>query len=68
MRTQVDPWLPLSVGQGSGVAVSCDVGCRCGLELALLWLAAVALIQPLAWELPYAAVVALKSNTRTHNR
>ena len=35
-----------------------------GLDLALLWLwcklAAEALIQPLAWELPYAAGVALK--------
>ena len=40
------------------------VGCRHGLDLALLWLwcrpAATALIQPLAWEPPYAVGVALK--------
>ena len=32
-----DPW-PRSVGWGSGVAVCCGVGCRCGSEPALLWL------------------------------
>jgi len=39
--------------------VSCDVGCRRGSDPALFWLwcrpAAVAPIQPLAWEPPYAA-------------
>ena len=44
--------------------MSCGVGCRCGLNAALLWLwcklAASALIWPLAWELPYAAGVAQK--------
>ena len=44
--------------------MSCGVGCRCGSDLALLWLwlrlAAVALIGPLAWEPPYALGVALK--------
>ena len=44
--------------------MSCGVGHRYGLDLALLWLwprpAAAALIQPLAWELPYAAGAALK--------
>ena len=44
--------------------MSCDVGCRQGLDLALLWLglrqAAVALIRSLAWEPPYAASEALK--------
>ena len=43
--------------KGSGISTSCDVGCKCGLDLALLWLwhrpAAVAPIQPLAQELPY---------------
>ena len=38
--------------------MSCGVGRRCGLDLMLLWLwcslAAVAPIQPLAWEPPYA--------------
>ena len=44
--------------------MSCDVGRRCSLDPALLWLwrkqAAVALIQLLAWELPYAVGEALK--------
>ena len=37
--------------------MSCHVGHRCGLVPTLLWhkLAAATLIQPLAWELPYAA-------------
>ena len=43
------------------------VGCRCGSDLALLWLgrrpAAMALIRPLAWEPPYAVDVALKKKT-----
>ena len=38
--------------------VSCGVGYRCGLDLALLWLwrrpVATVLVQPLAWESPYA--------------
>ena len=41
---------------GSGMAVSCGIGCRCGLNPSLLGLwyrpAAVAPIPPLAWELP----------------
>ena len=49
--------------KGSGVAVSCDVGHRCGLEPALLWLwcrpAAIAPIRPLAWEPPHAMGAAL---------
>ena len=44
--------------------MSCGAGRRLGSELALLWLwcrpATAALIQPLAWELPYATDVALK--------
>ena len=59
-----DPW-PRSVGQGSGIAMSCGVGCRCSSDPPLLWLwhrlVAVALIRSLAWEPPYAAGVALKS-------
>ena len=51
--------------QGSVVAMSCNVGHRQGSDPALLWLwcrpAAVALIQPIAWEPPYAVGVALKS-------
>ena len=42
-------------------AVSCGIGLRYDSDLALLWLwrrlAAVALIRPLAWELPYASRV-----------
>ena len=57
------PGLTLWV-KGSGVAVSCGVGHRHSLDLALLWLwyrpAAVALIRPLTWEPPCAAGVALK--------
>ena len=42
--------------------MSCGIGLRHGPDCALLWcrLAATALIQPLAWELPYAAGVAIK--------
>ena len=44
--------------------MSCGIGHRRGSYLALLWLwrrlAAIALIRPLAWELPYAASAALK--------
>ena len=45
---------------GFGVAVSCGVGHRWGWDLTLLWLTAVALTGPLAWELPYEMGVALK--------
>jgi len=58
--------------KGSGVAVSCGVGCRRTLDLALLWLwcrpAAVAPIGPLAWELPYAACAALKKTKKERER
>ena len=51
--------------KGSGVAISCGVGCRCSSDLMLLWLwcrpAAAAPMQLLAWELPYAMGAALKS-------
>ena len=66
-----DPW-PWSVGKGFGVAVSCGVDRRHGSDPALLWLwfrlAAVALIGPLAWELPYAVGVALKRLKRKKKR
>ena len=58
------PSLALLSGKGSGIAVSCGVGHRCGSDSTLLWLwrrpAAVAPIRPLAWEPPYAAGMALK--------
>ena len=45
--------------------MSCGVGCRLGWDLAMLWLfrtlETVAPIRPLAWEPPYAAGAALKS-------
>ena len=48
--------------------MSCGIGYKCGLDLALLWLccrlAATALIQPLAGELPYAAGEALKKDLK----
>ena len=46
----------------------CCVGHRLGLDLVWLWLwdrlEAAALIEPLAWELPYAADVDLKKKTK----
>ena len=49
--------------------MSYGVGRRCGSDLLLLWLwcrpAATGPIEPLAWEPPYAAGVALKSKTKT---
>ena len=48
--------------------MSCGVGCRRGSELGLPWLwhglAAVAPIQPLAWEPPYASGASLKSKNK----
>ena len=46
--------------------MSCSVGCRRGLDLALLWYrpAAETPIQPLAWELPYAPGAALKKERK----
>ena len=44
--------------------MSCSVGHRCGSDPTLLWMwhkpAATALIQPLAWEPPYAVGAVLK--------
>ena len=64
------------MGLGFRVAVSCGVGCRHGLNPTLLCLwhrpAAVASIQPLTWELPYAADAALKGKKKkkihTHHK
>ena len=52
--------------------MSCSVGRRRGLDPALLWLwhrpATIALIGPLAWELPYATGVALiRQKTKKKN-
>ena len=54
--------------------MSCGVGRRHGSDPRLLWLwlwlrlAAIALIQPLARELPYAAAAALKSKTKQNKK
>ena len=58
-----------SVGQGSGIAMSCGVGCRRGSELGI-WRrpAATAPIGPLAWEPPYAAGVAPEKGKKTKNK
>ena len=49
--------------KGSSIGGNCGVGHRCGLDLVLLWLscrlAAIASIQPLAQEFPYAAGAAV---------
>ena len=64
------PGLAQSVGEGSGITLSCGVGHRSSSDLAWLslWLccrqAAVAPIQPLAWALPCAAGVALKKRKK----
>ena len=44
--------------------MSCGVGRRCGSDLAWMWLAAVAQIQPLAWGPPYAADSSLKKKNK----
>ena len=63
---------PCSVGQGSGIAMSCSVGCRHGSYPRLQWLwcrqAATALIRPLAWVLPCAARMALKKKKRKEKK
>ena len=70
-NTRFDPW-PRSVGWGSGIAVSCDLGRRCSSDSVLLWLwcrpAAVALIWSLAWEPPYTAGVALKKKQQQQKK
>ena len=53
------------------MAVSCGVGCRRGLDPTWLWLwrrpVAAALIEPPAWEPPYAAGAALERGKRHNN-
>ena len=53
------------MGKVSGSALSCAVGHRRSLDVAMLWLwhrpAAAALIQPIAWEPAYATGAALIS-------
>ena len=52
--------------------MSCSVGHRHGSDSVLLWLwctpAAAALIQPLAWELQYAAGAALKNKIKSFRK
>ena len=65
----MDPW-PHSVDKGSGVAMSCGVGC--GSDPALLWLwhrqVAAVPIQHLAWEPPYSVGAALKKKKERKER
>ena len=67
MSLRVRPLASLS-GLSSGVAMSCDVGCRYGSDPALLWLwcrpVATAPIGFLAWEPAYAVGAALKSKNK----
>uniref|UniRef100_A0A8D0MQS8 E2 ubiquitin-conjugating enzyme n=1 Tax=Sus scrofa TaxID=9823 RepID=A0A8D0MQS8_PIG len=52
--------------------MSCSVGCRCGLDPALLWLrcrpATASPIQHLAWKLPYAMDAALERKKQSKNK
>ena len=52
--------------------VSSGVGCRCGLDPALLWLwnrpVAIAPIRPLDWESPYAMGAALEKAKRQEKK
>ena len=48
--------------------MSCGVSCRHGSDPVLLWLAARAVIQALAWEPPYAAGATLKKKDKKKNR
>ena len=58
------------MGRGSGIAVSYGIGHRHSLDMVLLWLwpwcrpVAVAPIQPVAWEPPYATNAALKEKKK----
>ena len=52
-----------------GIAVSCGIACRCGLDPMLRWLwcrpVATALIRPLAWEPSYAVGLAQEMAKKT---
>ena len=67
MRIQIQCLAPLSRLR-TLIAIICGVVCRHFLDLALLWLwhrpEAAALIQSLAWDLPYAMSVALKKKKK----
>ena len=67
MTMRVDPW-PFSVR--SEVAESYGIGYRRGSHPVLLWLwcrlAAAVPVQPLSWELPYAAGAALKKKKKIY--
>ena len=58
----------LALLHGSGIRHRRELWCRSQMQLGLLWLwlwpAAVAPIQPLAWEPPHAASAALKSQKK----
>ena len=58
--------------KGSGIAMSCGVGCTLGSDPTLLWLwcrlVATAQIGPLAWEPPYAMGATLKRQKNKTNK
>ena len=70
MRTRVQSLPSLNGLRELAFAVSCGVGHRYGLDPELLWLwcRPADLIQPLAWELPYAMDVALKRQRKKKKR
>ena len=57
--------------KGLALLKAYSIGCRCSLDLLLLWLwhrlEAAALIGPLAWELPYIVGAALKRKKKKKN-
>ena len=58
------------MGWGSGISVGCGVGHRYSSDPVLLWRRPVAIapIEPLAWEPPYAASVSLKKKKKCENK
>ena len=72
MRTQVRSLALLSGLKDPAFAMSCAVGHRHSSDLIWLWLwhrpGAAAVIQPLAWEPPYAMGMALKRPKQKTNK
>ena len=61
-------WIPGLAQWVKDPALLQAVGCRCDLNLLWLWMwrrpAAAAPVQPLAWEIPYAAGVTIKGKKK----
>ena len=58
------------LGQQIKDLAACGIGCRCSSDPVLLWYrpAAVVLIQPLAWEPPYAMGEALRRKEKSQQQ